>query len=146
MVVLTMSLIRHADSVTNALPRNLKVSRALFMKASTATAETPPGTGDRGPIAILEQWVPSRNAMGALRDCNGSRPAYEVKGGKLLRRELIERGGTSKLGLAGRLAAWPVNALFQVRLLPSRPRACLPTGGCPCRLAPQRFFVTNPHE
>ncbi len=58
------------------------------MNASTATADTP----------LRQAW------------------SSTVEGTRPLRRDMIERGGPSKLGLAGRLALRDLKILFQVCL------------------------------
>ena len=65
--------------------------------------------------------------------CNHRYPAatslaYKIDGKGLLRREVIERSGTSKLGLAGRLALRDLNILFQVCVGPSGFRALVSRG------------------
>jgi len=56
----------------------------------------------------------------------------KIDGKKLLRRDAIERGGTSKLGLAGRFAACPLNVLHEYA-------SGSHGSACPSRYATSRF-------
>ena len=61
-----------------------------------------------------------------------------IDGKKPLRRDVIERGGTSKLGLAGRLAPRNLNILFQVCLGSLELR--VPVSQCDCAISPRTLM------
>jgi hypothetical protein len=77
------------------------------------------------------------NASAAIAD---SLLRLKIDGKKPPRRDVIERGVTSKLGLAGRLAPRTLNILFQVCLGSSGLR--VPVSLCDCAIS-RRTVMNN---